>query len=234
MAPSNWDNHIKESLEKRQLQPSPDAWDKLSGKLNIQAKRVTVNRFWWIGLAASIVGIVFISSLFFNKNEQSTNTVADTPKTKIEVENDAQPLNGNIENIEPIKELSKKSQPVISNETQNNRGIVETKTIEAESPKQELVNSFEAKKLKEVLAQIQELKNANDVVTEDEIDALLKEAEKAIFKEKIKQANTQTVDADALLQDVEADLQQSFRDKVFEALKTSYETVKTAVAERNN
>ena len=84
------------------------------------------------------------------------------------------------------------------------------------------------------MAQIQELKNANDVVTEDEIDALLNEAEKAIFKEKIKSANTQTVDADALLQDVEADLQQSFRDRVFEALKTSYETVKTAVAERNN
>ena len=62
----------------------------------------------------------------------------------------------------------------------------------------------------------------------------MKDAEKAIFKEKIKNTNTQTFDADALLQDVEADLQQSFRAKVFEALKSSYETVKTAVAERNN
>ena len=43
-----------------------------------------------------------------------------------------------------------------------------------------------------------------------------------------------TVDANALLQDVESDLQQSFRNKIFEALKNSYETIKTAVAERNN
>lgn len=234
MAPSNWDNHIKESLEKRQLQPSSEAWSSLESRLESQEKKRSNKRFWWIGMAASIVGIVFVSSLFFNKNEQSTNSVADTPKTKIEVENDAQPLNGNIENIEPIKELSKKSQPMISNENQNNKGIVETKTIELESPEQELVNSFEDKKLKEVVAQIQELNNANVVVTEDEIEALLKQAEKDIFKEKLKGTNTKMVDADALLQDVEADLQQSFRAKVFEALKTSYETVKTAVAERNN
>ncbi len=238
MAPSNWDNHIKETLEKRQLQPSSEAWNRLESRLESQEKKRSNKKFWWIGMAASIVGIVFVSSLFFNKNEQSTNAVADTPKTKIEVENDAQPLNGNSEQtfeiVEQIKELSKKSQPIISNETQNNRGIVETKTIEVESPKQELVNSFEDKKLKEVVAQIQELNNANVVVTEDEIETLLKQAEKDIFKEKLKVTNTKMVDADALLQDVEADLQQSFRAKVFEALKTSYETVKTAVAERNN
>src|SRR5690606_112200 len=110
MAPSNWDNHIKESLEKRQLQPSPDAWDKLSGKLDIQAKRVTVNRFWWIGLAASIVGIVFISTLFFNKNEQPTNKIVETPKPVIETENNSkQPETISeqvIEIVEQTKELS--------------------------------------------------------------------------------------------------------------------------------
>ena len=46
--------------------------------------------------------------------------------------------------------------------------------------------------------------------------------------------NTRTVDANALLQDVEEDLQQSFRSKVFEALQSGYESVITAVAERNN
>ena len=68
MAPSNWDNHIKESLEKRQLQPSQDAWSKLQSRLESEEKRKSNKTFWWLGLAASIVGIVFISTLFFNKN----------------------------------------------------------------------------------------------------------------------------------------------------------------------
>lgn len=242
MAPSNWDNHIKESLEKRQLQPSQDAWSKLQNRLESEEKRKSNKSFWWLGLAASIVGVVFISTLFFNKNEVPTNKMVETPRTTIEAENNTKQPNviseKSIEIVEQIKEQPKQNQPIHSDKIQDqqpkqNQPISSAK-IQDKQPKQELANSFEDEKLKEVVAQIQELKNANDVVTEDEIDALLKEAEKAIFKEKIKSANTQTVDADALLQDVEADLQQSFRAKVFEALKSSYETVKTAVAERNN
>src|SRR5690606_7121778 len=87
MAPSNWDNHIKETLEKRQLQPSQDAWSKLQNRLESEEKRKSNKTFWWLGLAASIVGIVFISTLFFNKNEQPTNKMVVTPKTTIEAEN---------------------------------------------------------------------------------------------------------------------------------------------------
>ena len=238
MAPSNWDNHIKESLEKRQLQPSQDAWSKLQSRLESEEKRKSNKTFWWLGLAASIVGIVFISTLFFNKNEQPTNNIVVTPKTVIEAENNTkQPdiINEQpIEIVEQIKEQPKQNQPIPSDKIQDKQQLVETTNIELEKPKEDIINTFEDEKLKEVVAKIQDLKNANDVVTEDEIDALLKDAEKAIFKEKIKNTNTKTFDADALLQDVEADLQQSFRAKVFEALKSSYETVKTAVAERNN
>ena len=42
------------------------------------------------------------------------------------------------------------------------------------------------------------------------------------------------VDAEALLENVEAELDQSFRNKVFEAIKSSYNSVKTAVAQRND
>ena len=238
MAPSNWDNHIKESLEKRQLQPSPEAWSKLQNRLESEEKRKSNKSFWWLGLAASIIGIVFISTLFFNKNEQPTNNVVETPKPVIEAEKNIKQLDviteQPIEIVEQSKEQPKQNQTIHSSQIKNNQNIVETKTNESEIPKQQPVISFEDEKLKEVVAQIQELKNTNEAVTEDDIDALLKEAEQAIFKEKIKRANTQTVDADALLQDVEADLQQSFRDRVFEALKSSYETVKTAVADRNN
>ena len=94
--------------------------------------------------------------------------------------------------------------------------------------------TFEDIKVQEVVAQIKALKETNQNVTEAEIDALLDRAEKEISLQKLYDKSEKTVDADALLQDVEADLEQSFRDRIFEALKVGYKDVKTAVAERNN
>ena len=95
-------------------------------------------------------------------------------------------------------------------------------------------SDFEQAKLNDVVAEINRLNAENHGVSETEIDSLLKQAEREIFTNRIYNENTKTVDASALLQDVEADLEQSFRSRVFEALKSGYVTVKTAVAERNN
>ena len=78
------------------------------------------------------------------------------------------------------------------------------------------------------------MKIENGTVTDAEIEDLLKQAERDILRDRIYNETTRTVDADALLQDVEDDLEQSFRSKVFEGLKSSFKTVKTAVADRKN
>ena len=74
----------------------------------------------------------------------------------------------------------------------------------------------------------------NKDVSSEEIEALLVAAQKEITMQKLFNDATKTVDADALLRSVEDDLEQSFRDKVFTAIKSGYESVRTAVAERNN
>ncbi|WP_460219892.1 hypothetical protein [Psychroserpens sp. MEBiC05023] len=94
--------------------------------------------------------------------------------------------------------------------------------------------TYEDAKAIEVASEIKKLEIKNGEVTNAEIEALLKQAEKDILRQRIYDETTRTVDADALLQDVEEDLERSFRTKVFESLKSSYKTVKTAVAERNN
>ncbi len=50
----------------------------------------------------------------------------------------------------------------------------------------------------------------------------------------LKIVKNKKVDATALLNVVESELETSFRDKVFDALGDSFEKVRTAVAERNN
>lgn len=83
-----------------------------------------------------------------------------------------------------------------------------------------------------VVAQIQELQKNNAQVTDDEINALLLEAQREISTAKILKSST--VSASSLLQDVEAELDETFKQRVFEALKTGFQKVKTAVVERDN
>ncbi len=83
-----------------------------------------------------------------------------------------------------------------------------------------------------VVAQIQELQKNNTEVTDNEINTLLLEAQREITAKKILKSNT--VSASALLQDVEDEIDETFKQRVFEALKTGFQKVKTAVAEREN
>ncbi|WP_024770690.1 hypothetical protein [Aquimarina macrocephali] len=83
-----------------------------------------------------------------------------------------------------------------------------------------------------VVAQIQELQKNNAQVTDDEINRLLLKAQREISTAKILKSST--VSASTLLQDVEAELDETFKQRVFEALKTGFQKVKTAVVERDN
>lgn len=94
--------------------------------------------------------------------------------------------------------------------------------------------TFEDSKAMEVVNQIKTLQKENGTVTDVDIENLLKQAEKDILRTRLSGETLRTVDADALLQDIEDDLDKSFRDKVFEGLKSGFKTVKTAVAERDN
>ncbi|MCH9659930.1 MAG: hypothetical protein K0U54_03365 [Bacteroidetes bacterium] len=95
-------------------------------------------------------------------------------------------------------------------------------------------NEFIQQKIEEVVAGVKELQEENNTITEAEIDALLTKAQSDIATNRILHSGTAKVDATALLQDVETELEQSFRNKVYEALGEGFNKVRTAVVERNN
>ncbi len=103
-------------------------------------------------------------------------------------------------------------------------------------PKQEKVVSISPEvidsKIADVVAQVEELQKNNTKVTDEEIDRLLRKAQRDITTQKI--LKSKTVSASALLQDVEEEIDETFKQRVFEALKTGFQKVKTAVAEREN
>ena len=93
----------------------------------------------------------------------------------------------------------------------------------------EIINT----KLLQVLAQVDVLEQDNEELTDAEVDALLRRAQEEILTDKLFRDN-HSIDAMALLSEVEGELDKSFRDQIFESLKSGFFKVRTAVADRNN
>jgi hypothetical protein len=270
MAPIKQEEHMKDKLEKRSLQPSPESWATLANRLDAEEKNKNKSLFWWIGIAASIVGILFLTTMYFNNQpiENDTQIMVDTKgdvnqetqqkgenqmtqvptksnelvadHTKVEKKflNESvskSNVNTIIEKIPQVEAIAqsegKKSQKTAASSLST---PIKTGPVEKLTDISNAKLSFENQKVQDVVAQIKTMNLNGSNVSDTEIDSLLKKAQKEILSNRLYNENTRTVDASALLQDVEAGLEQSFRSKVFEALQSSYESVKTAVAQRNN
>lgn len=247
-----FEDKMRDKLEERQLQPSENAWDKLSAQLDHKEKG-SKKSLWWLGVAASIVG-VFLTMIFLNENEVSgviepvivetkdidpinkkDNNELKYKKLEVIVEGSnakrGQTTKEKIYSESPINKVKKNTQKLVASQLEEAVAVVPKEKIK-ETPKKTL--SFEEQKANEVVAKIKAIQKQSTEVTEDEINALLAQAQKEIRQKKLYDDATKKVDANALLQSVENDLEKSFRDRVFEMLGNSYQNIKTAVAERNN
>lgn len=96
-----------------------------------------------------------------------------------------------------------------------------------------LLDSIDIKeKVHSILAEVQAMEDQNQEVTEREIDLLLQKAQRELAAESIQQSNR--INASTLLSEVESDLEETFKEKVYEALKIGFNKLKTSVVERNN
>ncbi len=87
-------------------------------------------------------------------------------------------------------------------------------------------------KIAEVMNRVTILEQTQGAVSDATVDSLLRTAQKELLEEQISGAS-QTVDALALLSDVEDELNRSLRDQLFEKLKDGYVKVRSAIAYRN-
>lgn len=240
MEPNKFENNIKEKLEARRLQPSNDVWAQLSEHFEQKKEKQSNKAYWWLGIAASLVGLFFVAFQFLG-TEVVEPVIVDRPKVIQQKEN----TQVAVETVEASNEVLKEEisiKPIGKQVVKDNSvAFAEEKAEPKETSKivtptatiQEKL-TFEEQKIQDVVAKVHELKNQNQEVTDAFIDALLLDAQKEIRLKKMYDSNTGIVDANMLLQEVEADLDQSFRSKVFDAIKASYNSLKTAVAQRNN
>ncbi|NRB60849.1 MAG: hypothetical protein HRU50_13035 [Winogradskyella sp.] len=250
MAPIKFEEQLKDKLEERRLSPSADSWAKLSERLDKDDNKGKFPWFWSMSIAAGLIIMVAVAVQFFNNNELENNTpvlVEDNIKEQAEEQEDLETFKSEVasedideEEVElPIIEDPKPIiiQNKVSQKTKADTRLAEEQTtaVDQQEIKEEILIVLNPEEVKSAIASaVNQQKELGDEAINKEVDSLLKLAHKEITKNKYTKDTEVTVDASLLLEDVEEEMGQSFRSRVFEALKGSYETVKTAVAERNN
>ena len=260
MAPIKFEEQLKEKLEKRSLQPSADAWTKLSERLDDDNKRTKTPWITWLSIAAGV--IILLSVLvqtFGSKSDQEVVPQMVNEDTIEQMETKEQlPATNNNEAIDLVAEddsenvvnetpsKSEVTKELINSgalkKSQPKEQLAEQATPEVPSEKKDdsmkdlqktLINEMQINK-DAVAKALNELPKDRAAATDREVDSLLKLASKELVKDNLLKDASKTVDAQSLLEDVEDEMGQSFRSKVYEVLKDGYKTVKTAVVQRNN
>ncbi|MFK5879528.1 MAG: hypothetical protein QM478_08545 [Flavobacteriaceae bacterium] len=249
MAPFKFEKDIKSVLEKRTIMPSKMAWEGLEKTLDKTSELTKKKSYWWIGIAASVVGILWISISVFNKDEEIvepiiveiSNEIIEVPSTKsinedvrieqiVAIDKPNILVNKELVAVEtPVKKVKKETVPEIElNQNQELEKEILAVNVDVE-PSENM--SEEEKQLQEVAAQVAILEKGN--ATDAEINLLLKNAQHKIADQKFNESGM-SVSAYALLFEVEEELDPTFKEKVFNILSENYHSVKNAVAQRND
>lgn len=246
MAPNKFENHIKKQFEEREIRPSSDAWLKLSDCLDETViERPKKRGNFWYAVAACLVGLLIVSVFVLNTttaiSESNNQVVEDETKAideiddfeKIEVRKNAVEV---VATEETPKEEKESIVVETAGEVPEKKASIEQLAGTSEEIQNPLNDASEEVlniKIREVLAQVDALEQNQEQLTEAEVDSLLRKAQEEILSDKLFR-NGRSVDAMALLNEVEDELDKSFRDQIFESLKSGFIKVRTAVADRNN
>nr|WP_299000432.1 hypothetical protein [uncultured Allomuricauda sp.] len=234
-----FEKHIKEKLETRKINPSANAWEKISHELSTIQKPKRKRKYGY-AIAAGFIGLLIAFGILLFNNEPNQNTLPlaeedSLPKEQLKKERSPEFKAQQMEVAKSPEETPKEPKYTLVNPVVIE--IQETEQINrmplkdsAVAISEDVINT----KVNEVMNQVTLLEDmANAEITDAEVDSLLRAAQREILTDGLLNPEGK-VDAMALLTEVEDELDESFRDQIFEALKQGYLKVRTAVADRNN
>jgi hypothetical protein len=249
------EKHIKEKLEKRELQPSSDAFDRIASQLDVIAPKSYKK---WYAVAAVFIGAIVTLSLFLNTPEPmqhdkvvdaqiATEQPITLEKSEVVFEEQQQTEKNKLKehviggkDVDFNNKTPKTNTPEIPKINQNKGTNNSQFAFEENADKTiKLYDSTKIKneaidtKIEAVLAQVNAMEENAINVTDAEIDSLLMVAQRELLADKVLQQQG-GVDALALLNEAEDELDRTFRGQLFEKLKDGFFKMRTAVADRNN
>jgi len=237
MAKDSVEKKIREVLRERTLAPGENSWNKIEDQLG-SSRKTAKKGYWSYGIAAGFIGILFISIFYLYQPVTEVipaQEVVNTSENNSEVPNTFEIQNSLNEEFKNISDIVHKD-PLQEN-IQLPKSVIpqsiEQKEFLEENVAEGIVSLEKVDtKIAEVITQVANLEQTQGTVGDATIDSLLRTAQKELLGERIS-GESQSVDAMALLSDVEDELNRSLRDQLFEKLKDGYVKVRSAIAYRN-
>lgn len=234
MEPNKLEDDFRDRLNKRTIQPSEMAWDRLDAMLSVAENKKPKRNYSWLYIAATFIGLLFVGIFLMNQEKEVIKIQENTVKM---VENQPEAETGSTENgtipesQELFSEVGKSGNPasrVVSVKTKK-RVLNENGSLTSEKVQE--VHEIPETYIAEV-PQPKEIKKGASTV---DVNALLASVEKGETKSVVK-VNRQNVkvDANSLLNTVEGEITSDYREGVFQTINRNFKTVKSAVANRNN
>lgn len=236
MAPNNWEEQIKQQLQGREIQPSAQAWDRLDAMLTVAEEKKTKRPFGvyfrYMAIAASV--LVFLSlGFYFTSDLPEPDANTQTGVTQKEgSETQSQPKGTTVNELPVGTPAPTEAVAVQPTESKSTADSQKSNTV---SPKKRIINqkaiptteSYAATAVPAPQSVVQNptVNTQNSTGSNPKTDVAL--AQPQLAKTNIK------VDAASLLNQVDGELNQSFRERMFDRLNRNYQSAKSALATRN-
>lgn len=223
------ENEFRNKLNQREINPSENSWDRLDAMLTVAEEKKSKRNYSWIYVAASILGFAFLGTIFFSQSDKNvtieSNEVAIENNQKAVPKKEGHSIIPSNSQTESIAVISK-----VKNVKKNPRVI--KSTVKYQNQVAQNANSDIVIPMIEKEQTIQKTEQfASSNISDNAIDEML-----AAVKTTSKTANSKTavtVNPNALLSQVDGELELSFREKVINKVNKNYQTVKVALANRN-
>lgn len=235
MEPNNFEKDFREKLNQRKIEPSDKAWDRLDAMLSVaEEKKQPKNKKRWMYIAASIVGFLLVGTFFFNQKK----SVAETPKNNVVIKENLQKdtvVKPDLDVINPVK-----AEVAISEKTANQNSVKEEKNLNVKPNKTLKTKSNQIAESSIIIKNNQPKQSVNnqslavETSKKETVDQLLESAEKTVVAENSAKPKSKVkINANDLLSQVDGELELSFREKMITKVNKNYQTVKVALANRN-
>lgn len=228
MEQNKLENEFRNKLNQREITPTENSWDRLDAMLTVAEGKKPTRSYGWIYIAASIIGVAFLGTFFLSQNNQNptieSNEVVIENSEKVEpIQKNSSilPSNSKLESTVVISEMKK-----VKGNSRDTNSIVKNQVVQ-NSSSDNFIPIVEKIETKNEIVQLA-FSNTSDV----SIDKMLAEVQ-TISKEGNSKSKIK-VNPNTLLTQVDGELELSFREKVINKVNKNYQTVKVALANRNN
>ncbi|MEL1242190.1 hypothetical protein [Flavobacterium flavipallidum] len=225
MEPNKFEKQFRTQLNAREIQPSANAWDKLDAMLSATEKPKT--KFPWLYVAAGFTALLLIGTAYYDLQKNPI----ENQENGVVIKHPVAPKTGSV--VVDYVDL-------IKGEKESKKNVVQQSVLK---------NNPSYKLKQETIAVKNNLNQVDDVVVINQearqesistqtnavtVEELLARVDKSARMRNNHDSELKVhVDPNQLLQQIETDLEPTFRQKVFSKVAENYSKVKEAIVNRN-